>query len=165
MLIKVKYHRVREYAAVEPEEKPDEYKDVEEYSDDSEPVMPKNWPASGEVEFRNVTIKYDLDGPEILKNINLKFTAGERVAVVGRTGSGKSTVSLASSILDIICTWVLICEMCSWSCPYCVSPTSSPDRYFSTAWILPNSRAESSEKHLRSSRKKRCFSTETSGLT
>lgn len=56
--------------------------------------MPKNWPRTGEVEFRNVTIKYDLDGPEILKNINLKFAAGERIAVVGRTGSGKSTVSL-----------------------------------------------------------------------
>jgi ABC-type bacteriocin/lantibiotic exporter with double-glycine peptidase domain len=56
-------------------------------------VMPKNWPRSGMVEFRNVTIKYDTDGPEILKNINLKFAAGERVAVVGRTGSGKSTVS------------------------------------------------------------------------
>ncbi|KAI0387803.1 ABC transporter [Hypomontagnella monticulosa] len=88
------FHRVREYAAVEPEEKKDEYKNVGEYSD-SEPVMPKNWPRSGEVEFRNVTIKYDIDGPEILKNINLKFAAGERVAVVGRTGSGKSTLVLS----------------------------------------------------------------------
>lgn len=41
-----------------------------------------------------MTIKYDLDGPEILKDINLKFAAGERVAIVGRTGSGKSTVSV-----------------------------------------------------------------------
>ncbi|KAI1763655.1 ABC transporter [Hypoxylon sp. FL1150] len=89
------YHRVREYATVEPEEKSDEYKSIEEYSDSPEPVMPKNWPSSGVVEFRDVTIKYDLDGPEILKNINLKFSAGERVAVVGRTGSGKSTLVLS----------------------------------------------------------------------
>ncbi|KAI1386478.1 ABC transporter [Hypoxylon trugodes] len=89
------FHRVREYANVEPEEKPEEYKSVGEYSDDPESAMPENWPTSGEVEFRNVTIKYDLDGPEILKNINLKFAAGERVAVVGRTGSGKSTLVLS----------------------------------------------------------------------
>ncbi|CAJ2513544.1 Uu.00g016630.m01.CDS01 [Anthostomella pinea] len=89
------FHRVREYAAVEPEEKTDEYKDAGAYSDSPETIMPKNWPRNGEVEFRNVTIKYDLEGPEILKNINLKFAAGERVAVVGRTGSGKSTLVLS----------------------------------------------------------------------
>ncbi len=55
--------------------------------------MPPNWPATGSIEFRNVTVRYDSDGPDILKNINLRFNAGERVAVVGRTGSGKSTVS------------------------------------------------------------------------
>ncbi|KAI1470644.1 P-loop containing nucleoside triphosphate hydrolase protein [Daldinia caldariorum] len=89
------FHRVREYATVEPEEKPDEYKSADEYSDDPESVLPENWPRSGQVEFRNVTIKYDVDGPEILKNINLKFSPGERVAVVGRTGSGKSTLVLS----------------------------------------------------------------------
>jgi ABC-type bacteriocin/lantibiotic exporter with double-glycine peptidase domain len=78
---------------VEPEEKSDEYKQLGEYSDSDVIPVPKNWPSTGEVEFRNVTIKYDVDGPEILKNINLKFGAGERVAICGRTGSGKSTVS------------------------------------------------------------------------
>lgn len=49
------------------------------------------WPRSGRVEFRNVTIRYDLNVPDILQNINLVFGANERVAIVGRTGSGKST--------------------------------------------------------------------------
>ncbi|KAI0889038.1 ABC transporter [Annulohypoxylon maeteangense] len=89
------FHRVREYASVEPEEKPEEVKKITEYSDNPESAVPHNWPTTGEVEFRNVTIKYDLDGPEILKDINLKFSAGERVAVVGRTGSGKSTLVLS----------------------------------------------------------------------
>ncbi|KAI0014468.1 ABC transporter [Xylariaceae sp. FL0662B] len=89
------FHRVREYAAIEPEEKPDEYKKIGGYSDNPESVVPENWPTSGEVEFRDVTIKYDVDGPDILKNINLKFAAGERVAIVGRTGSGKSTLVLS----------------------------------------------------------------------
>ncbi|KAI0875870.1 ABC transporter [Hypoxylon argillaceum] len=89
------YHRVKEYANVEPEEKPDEYKERGAYSDNPYEDLPKSWPRSGEIEFRNVTIKYDPEGPEILKNINLKFTAGQRVAVVGRTGSGKSTLMLS----------------------------------------------------------------------
>ncbi|KAI8633413.1 ABC transporter [Xylariaceae sp. FL1651] len=89
------YHRVKEYANVESEEKPDEYKEQGAYSDDPSIVLPKSWPRTGEIEFRNVTIKYDPAGPEILKNINLKFAAGERVAVVGRTGSGKSTLVLS----------------------------------------------------------------------
>ncbi|TGJ82318.1 hypothetical protein E0Z10_g6434 [Xylaria hypoxylon] len=89
------YHRVKEYANAEPEEKRDEYKEQSAYTDDPAVVLPKNWPRTGEVEFRNVTIKYDPEGPEILKNINLKFAAGERVAVVGRTGSGKSTLVLS----------------------------------------------------------------------
>lgn len=58
-------------------------------------MIPKNWPRGGEIEFRNVTIRYDPDGPNILTNVNLKFKAGERVAVVGRTGSGKSTLVLS----------------------------------------------------------------------
>ncbi|GAP82594.1 putative ABC transporter [Rosellinia necatrix] len=89
------YHRVKEYASVAPEEKPSEYKGEGTYSDDPDANLPKNWPSSGEIEFRNVTIKYDPEGPEVLKNINLKFTAGQRIAVVGRTGSGKSTLILS----------------------------------------------------------------------
>lgn len=63
------------------------------YADALERTIPADWPRSGRVEFRNVTVRYTLDGPDILKDINLVFNAGERVAIVGRTGSGKSTVS------------------------------------------------------------------------
>ena len=54
--------------------------------------LTNDWPRTGSVEFRNVTIRYDPQGPDILKDVNLTFAAGERVAIVGRTGSGKSTV-------------------------------------------------------------------------
>jgi len=49
--------------------------------------LTNDWPRTGSVEFRNVTIRYDPQGPDILKDVNLTFAADS-----GRTGSGKSTV-------------------------------------------------------------------------
>ena len=90
---------MEEYAHLDSEEKTEdahsaEIEAIQNHADDQdELVLPKAWPRTGSIELRNVTIRYDPDGPDILKDINLKFNAGERVAVVGRTGSGKSTVS------------------------------------------------------------------------
>jgi ATP-binding cassette, subfamily B, multidrug efflux pump len=53
----------------------------------------------GEIEFRNLSFAYN--GKQILKNINLKIPAGKTVAVVGATGSGKSTlVNLIPRLYD-----------------------------------------------------------------
>jgi len=53
----------------------------------------------GRVEFKNVSFSYEKEG--VLKNINLKVEAGEIVALVGRTGAGKSTlVSLLLRFYD-----------------------------------------------------------------
>lgn len=48
-------------------------------------------PIQGKVTFENVKFAYEEDNP-ILKGINFKATAGERVAIVGPTGSGKTTI-------------------------------------------------------------------------
>ncbi len=47
---------------------------------------------SGNIEVNNLSFKYDKDGPTILDNINLKVKRGEYVAIVGKTGCGKSTL-------------------------------------------------------------------------
>lgn len=47
----------------------------------------------GEIEFRNVSFTYPHTGIQALKNFNLKINKGERIAVIGRTGSGKSTIA------------------------------------------------------------------------
>jgi ATP-binding cassette subfamily B protein len=44
----------------------------------------------GEIEFRNLTFSYN--GTPVLKNLNLQIPAGRTVAIVGATGSGKSTL-------------------------------------------------------------------------
>ena len=46
----------------------------------------------GEIEFRNVTAGYAADAP-ILEGLNLQVRSGETVAIVGRTGCGKSTLA------------------------------------------------------------------------
>ncbi|WP_247646471.1 type I secretion system permease/ATPase [Deefgea sp. CFH1-16] len=46
----------------------------------------------GEIEFRNVTFKYPNNDDIALKNVSFKMNAGEKIAIIGRIGSGKSTI-------------------------------------------------------------------------
>ncbi len=63
-------------------------------ADDSAPAM------QGDVEFRHLSFRYDT-GPEILHDISLHIPAGGSLAIVGPTGSGKSTlVSLIPRLHD-----------------------------------------------------------------
>ncbi|PVU96626.1 hypothetical protein BB559_002317 [Furculomyces boomerangus] len=54
-----------------------------------------NWPSSGKIEFINYSTKYREGLDLVLKNINVTINAGEKVGIVGRTGAGKSSFSLA----------------------------------------------------------------------
>lgn len=47
---------------------------------------------SGNIEVNNLTFRYDKDGPAILDGISFKIRSGEYVAIVGKTGCGKSTL-------------------------------------------------------------------------
>jgi len=47
---------------------------------------------SGHIEFRNLNFTYSTGGPEVLHNIDLTIPAGSSLAIVGPTGSGKSTL-------------------------------------------------------------------------
>lgn len=56
----------------------------------------------GEIEFKNVSFKYADTLPEVLKNISLKINVGSTVAIVGHTGSGKtSLINLIPRLYDI----------------------------------------------------------------
>lgn len=55
----------------------------------------------GKIEFRNLNFSYSETSPIVLRDINLTIEAGQTVAFVGRTGSGKSTIiSLIPRLLD-----------------------------------------------------------------
>jgi ATP-binding cassette subfamily C protein LapB len=47
---------------------------------------------SGEIEFRDVSFSYPEQGEAALRNVSLRILPGERVVIIGRTGSGKSTL-------------------------------------------------------------------------
>jgi subfamily B ATP-binding cassette protein MsbA len=49
--------------------------------------------AQGEVTVQNVSFRYAEDGPDVLKDIELKIAPAQTVALVGRSGSGKSTLA------------------------------------------------------------------------
>lgn len=49
--------------------------------------------ARGEIEFKNLTFAYPDSEIPSLKNVSFKIEAGENVGIVGRTGSGKTTVA------------------------------------------------------------------------
>ena len=52
----------------------------------------KNWPRNGELDLHKVHLQYPGASEEALKAVSLKIKNGEHVAIVGRTGSGKSSI-------------------------------------------------------------------------
>ncbi|MEG0076571.1 MAG: ABC transporter ATP-binding protein [Anaerorhabdus sp.] len=64
---------------------------IEKYGTLFDPKTENYEPIEGNVEFRNVSFHY-LPGEPVLKNFNLKVKEGQTVALVGETGSGKSTI-------------------------------------------------------------------------
>ena len=47
----------------------------------------------GSIEFKNVSFTYDHTGVQAIKNFNLKINKGEKIALIGKTGSGKTTLA------------------------------------------------------------------------
>ena len=52
-----------------------------------------NFQINGTIEFKNVTFRYPDTGIVALKNVNFSLKKGEKLAIIGRTGSGKSTIA------------------------------------------------------------------------
>ncbi|KAJ5195643.1 uncharacterized protein N7498_009081 [Penicillium cinerascens] len=79
--------RVVEYTEIAPE--PSESLEPPPYD------LSPQWPARGSVCFRGYTTRYAPELDPVLIDLDFVIPAGQRVAVVGRTGAGKSTLALA----------------------------------------------------------------------
>lgn len=83
------YERFYEIITMEPELK-----------DKENPFRPESF--RGDVEFENVSFRYEKDTPMIFTDLNLKVSSGEYVALVGSSGVGKSTIcSLIPRFYDV----------------------------------------------------------------
>ncbi|KAK3824362.1 MAG: P-loop containing nucleoside triphosphate hydrolase protein, partial [Linnemannia elongata] len=81
----VSVERVREYANLTSEARdiiPDSKTDP-------------TWPQSGAIELKDYSVRYREGLDLVLKDVSVKIQSGERVGIVGRTGAGKSSVTLA----------------------------------------------------------------------
>nr|UOF76393.1 multidrug resistance-associated protein [Bursaphelenchus xylophilus] len=80
----VSVERVKEYSET-PQEAP--------WVTDKKP--PPGWPRTGSIEFKDYSTRYRPGLDLVVKGINVKIESGQRIGIVGRTGAGKSSVTLA----------------------------------------------------------------------
>ncbi|CAI2167170.1 11640_t:CDS:10 [Funneliformis geosporum] len=59
------------------------------------PRPPAAWPYNGKIKVENLEVKYASDLEPVLHHISFSIKGGEKVGIVGRTGSGKSTIALS----------------------------------------------------------------------
>jgi ATP-binding cassette, subfamily B, multidrug efflux pump len=79
--------RINEFLKIEP--------DIKNNSTSSTPIQ-------GEIEFKNVTFTYEDTNITALENVSFKVNKGETLAILGKTGSGKSTIlSLITRLYDV----------------------------------------------------------------
>lgn len=81
----VSVERVLEYSQLTPE--------APEIIEDHRPR--KSWPEHGEVVFKDYSTRYRPELDLVLKNVNLSIKPHEKIGIVGRTGAGKSSLTLA----------------------------------------------------------------------
>uniref|UniRef100_A0A8C3XCL4 ATP binding cassette subfamily C member 8 n=1 Tax=Catagonus wagneri TaxID=51154 RepID=A0A8C3XCL4_9CETA len=58
-------------------------------------LIPKNWPDQGKIQIQNLSVRYDSSLKPVLKHVNALIAPGQKIGICGRTGSGKSSFSLA----------------------------------------------------------------------
>ncbi|XP_056263511.1 multidrug resistance-associated protein 1 isoform X3 [Pseudoliparis swirei] len=76
---------------------------VKEYSDTEKEAawkhepssLPPGWPTNGCIDIRGLGLRYRHDLDLAIRNITIKIDQGEKVGIVGRTGAGKSSLTLA----------------------------------------------------------------------
>ena len=78
--------RVKHYSEIDTE--------AAYYSGDEAQLIeaPSDWPRNGSISFDRICARYRPELPLVLENVTFEVKSNEKVGVVGRTGSGKSTL-------------------------------------------------------------------------
>jgi ATP-binding cassette, subfamily C (CFTR/MRP), member 1 len=63
-------------------------------------TVPAGWPSEGAIDFHDFSARYSDNLPDVVKSINLSIRSGSKVAFVGASGSGKS--SLVASLFRLV---------------------------------------------------------------
>lgn len=84
----VSVERICEYSEIETE--PEWTR-----KENRDPVIHDDWPDNGQVKFEDYSVRYRDGLDPVLKQINIVINSGEKIGIVGRTGAGKSSLTLA----------------------------------------------------------------------
>lgn len=87
--------RIVEYSRIPIEDQFGRESQPEAENKTMESTVPAAWPAEGQLEIEGLVVRYDPDLPPVLRGLSFKVTKNQRVGVVGRTGAGKSSLTLA----------------------------------------------------------------------
>uniref|UniRef100_A0A8K9WYE8 Multidrug resistance-associated protein 1 n=1 Tax=Oncorhynchus mykiss TaxID=8022 RepID=A0A8K9WYE8_ONCMY len=73
-----------------------EYEDTEKEADwrHDQSSLPPGWPTAGNIDIRGFGLRYREDQELAVRNITVAIHGGEKVGIVGRTGAGKSSLTL-----------------------------------------------------------------------
>ena len=66
------------------------------YIPENKPPAP--WPSKGEIEMKDIVMKYRPELPAVVKGVSMKIASGEKIGIVGRTGAGKSSIMTGGSL-------------------------------------------------------------------
>ncbi|KAF8940207.1 hypothetical protein BGZ47_007831 [Haplosporangium gracile] len=73
-----------------------EYTDLKtEAPEHTNAVLPPNWPNQGHIRFRNYSTRYREGLDLVIKNVSFEILPAQKIGIVGRTGAGKSSLTLA----------------------------------------------------------------------
>ncbi|TMW67922.1 hypothetical protein Poli38472_007594 [Pythium oligandrum] len=85
--IMVSHERIEQYSAIEQEAP----RKVPTF----DPPASTTWPSAGAIRFENVSFRYKDADQLVLKNLSFFIQGGEKIGIVGRTGAGKSSLTMA----------------------------------------------------------------------
>ena len=89
----------KQYAEIElamnAVERVSEYAKIQTEDQDATVPVPAAWPTSGTIEFDNLVAGYAPELPPVLKGLTFRVEPAQRIGIVGRTGAGKSSLTLA----------------------------------------------------------------------